>query len=127
MEEGRDFHSRNPVFLGYLDFAEEQFKNRGGRQCDLAKLDAAGVEFAVVSIGFGCYFQLGPKEFIRAGDDDWLLRRQLERIDLVLDTIDAALGPATPTPAPPRKGEGKAEAPSAAALRTAPSPAAWGG
>jgi very-short-patch-repair endonuclease len=27
-------------------------------------------------------------------------------IHVVLDTIDAELGPATPTPAPPRKGEG---------------------
>jgi very-short-patch-repair endonuclease len=34
-------------------------------------------------------------------------REVMTAIDTVLDTIRAALGPATPTPAPPRKGEGK--------------------
>ena len=86
-KDARTFHRKLPVFLGYLDFAEEQFRPRGGIQCDLEKLEMAGVRTAVVSIGFGCYFQLGPCDYVRAGPDDWLLARQLNRIDRVLAAI----------------------------------------
>lgn len=85
--EAADLHRRIPLFLGYLNFAAEQFLATGGRQCDLAKLDAAGVRTMVVSIGFGCYFQTGPQEFTLAGSDDWLREHQLRRIDEVVATI----------------------------------------
>lgn len=87
MDEARAIHRELPVFIGYLDFSLEQFRESGGIQCDIEKLDAAGVRYAVVSIGYGCYFQIGPGEYVLAGPDEWLFERMLERVDWVADTI----------------------------------------
>ncbi|MCE9603656.1 MAG: dipeptidase [Planctomycetia bacterium] len=86
--EAKALHREIPVFIGYLNFAQEQFRADGGRQCDLTKLDAAGVKTFVASIGFGCYFQTGPRQYELAGSNDWLLERQLSRIDDVVATIE---------------------------------------
>ena len=80
-------HRTIPLFLGYLNFAGEQFQASGGKQCDLAKLDAAGVRTMVVSIGFGCYFVTGPREYTLAGPDEWLREQQLKRIDDVVAAV----------------------------------------
>lgn len=91
--EARALHRRIPVFIGYCVFHAEQFLVRGGTQCDLEKLDAAGVRTFVASVGFGYggpnqpYFQIGPREFVMAGSDDWLLERQLKRIDELVAAI----------------------------------------
>lgn len=93
LDEARALHRRIPVFLGYCVFHAEQFLVRGGTQCDLEKLDAAGVRTFVASVGFGYgspnqpYFQIGPREFVMAGPDDWLLERQLKRIDELVAAI----------------------------------------
>jgi membrane dipeptidase len=87
LEQAKDLHRRIPVFMGYLDFTPEQFQPTGGIQCDTEKMDAAGVREVAVSIGYGCYFATGQKEYVIAGSDEWLLERQLGRIDWVLDTL----------------------------------------
>ena len=87
IDEARAIHRNLPVFMGYLDFSLEQFRESGGVQCDMEKLDAAGVRYAAVSIGYGCYFQIGPGEVVLAGSDQWLFERMLERVDWVADTI----------------------------------------
>lgn len=93
LEEARALHRRIPVFLGYCVFHPEQFQAKGGKQCDLDKLDAAGVRTFVTSVGFGYgspsspYFQTGPREYLLAGPDEWLLQRQLRRIDELVAAI----------------------------------------
>ncbi len=87
LAEAQALHRRIPVFLGYCNFSSEQFAATGGRQCDLGKLDAAGVRTLVASIGFGCYFQTGPRSYELAGPDEWVLEQQLKRIDDVVATI----------------------------------------
>jgi microsomal dipeptidase-like Zn-dependent dipeptidase len=93
LAEARALHRKIPVFLGYCVFHAEQFQAKDGRQCDLEKLDTAGVRTFVASVGFGYgsprqpYFQTGPREYALAGSDEWLRRRQLERIDELVTTI----------------------------------------
>jgi membrane dipeptidase len=93
LREARALHHRIPVFLGYCVFHPEQFKPRGGKQSDLEKFDAAGVRTFIASVGFGYgspeqpYLQTGPHEYALAGSDDWLLQRQLKRIDELVAAI----------------------------------------
>lgn len=93
LEEARTLHRRIPVFLGYCVFHPEQFQPKGGKQCDLEKLSAAGVRTFLASVGFGYgspsspYFRTGPRDFELAGPDDWLRERQLQRIDELVATI----------------------------------------
>jgi microsomal dipeptidase-like Zn-dependent dipeptidase len=87
LQQARQLHQRLPIFIGYFDSCDEPFMASGGRQADLEKEDASGIRFFVASIGFGCYFQIGPNEYALAGDDQWLLKRQLERMDYLLNNI----------------------------------------
>jgi membrane dipeptidase len=95
LEQARALHRSIPVLLGYCVFHHEQFQPRDGRQCDLEKLDAAGVRTLVASVGFGYrgpnqpHFQIGPRHYVMAGPDEWLLARQLKRIDELRTTIEA--------------------------------------
>jgi membrane dipeptidase len=81
------------VFLGYCVFHPEQFQASGGVQCDLEKLQDAGVRTFLTSVGFGYgaasspYFRYGPRDYALAGPDDWLLERQLKRIDELVAAI----------------------------------------
>jgi len=88
LEQARALHEALPVFVGYFDHCDEPFLPSGGTQADLEKLDAAGIRTFVASIGFGCYFQTGPREYELAGPPEWLLERQIERIDYVLNNIE---------------------------------------
>ena len=83
LAEALALHEQIPVFVGYFNSAQEQFWPTGGRQCDLQKLDRAGVQNFVASVGSGAYFQTGVRQFQLAGPDDWLLQRQLQGIDRV--------------------------------------------
>ena len=67
LDHARDLHRRLPVFLGYVDYDDEALVPDGGTYIDLAKLQAAGVHTLVASIGFGCYFQTGPRDYHLAG------------------------------------------------------------
>jgi membrane dipeptidase len=93
LEQARALHRRLPVFLGYCVFHPEQFQASGGRQSDLEKFAAAGVRTFLASVGFGYgsplspYFRTGPREFELAGPDEWLLQRQLRRIDELVAAI----------------------------------------
>jgi len=87
-EQACDLHARLPVVLGYLNSCDEPFKVSDGHQSDLEKLDAAGIRLFVASIGFGCYFQIGPNEYAMAGPDEWILQHQLRRIDYLLANIE---------------------------------------
>ncbi|MCE9604347.1 MAG: dipeptidase [Planctomycetia bacterium] len=95
LEQAEKLHRAIPVFLGYCVFHPEQFQARGGRQCDLEKLAAAGVRTFIASVGFGYrgpnqpYFQIGPRNYVMAGSDEWLLERQLKRIDELRSAIEA--------------------------------------
>ena len=90
-----ELHRQIPVFLGYCVFHPEQFQASGGKQCDLEKLRAAGVRTFLASVGFGYgaasspYFRFGPRDYALAGPDDWLLERQLKRIDELVAAIQA--------------------------------------
>ena len=87
LEEALALHQEMPVFMGYFNSAREQFRAAGGVQCDLAKLDRAGVRSFVASVGTGSYFQTGVRQFHLAGPDEWLLQKQLEGIDRVASWI----------------------------------------
>jgi microsomal dipeptidase-like Zn-dependent dipeptidase len=93
LRDARDLHRKIPVFLGYCVFHPEQFQPRGGRQSDLEKFDAAGVRTFIASVGFGYgsplqpYLQIGPHEYVLAGSDEWLLQRQLKRIEELVAAI----------------------------------------
>ncbi len=87
LNQAIDLHQRLPIFLGYVDYDDELLAGCGGIYIDLAKLQAAGVRTLVASIGFGCYFQTGPRAYHLAGPDDWVLNHQLNRIDHVVDTV----------------------------------------
>ena len=87
LDQALGLHDELPVFVGYFNFSSETFREGGGVQSDLGKLDAAGVRCLVASIGYGCYFQTGPRDYRLAGPDEWLLRKQLERIETVTRTI----------------------------------------
>ena len=87
LDQALGLHKEMPVFVGYFNFSSETFRESGGVQSDLGKLDAAGVRCLVASIGYGCYFQTGPREYQLAGPNEWLFEKQLERIETVTRTI----------------------------------------
>lgn len=89
LPEAKAIHWDAPVFLGYVNFDDSPFLPRGGRQADLEKLEAAGVRTWVASIGFGCYFQTGPEDFVLAGSNEWLREQQFWRVEYVSDKIRA--------------------------------------
>ena len=79
MEVAWDIHRRVPVCASYFEMYgyDSLFADEGGPQCDLGKLDAAGVR------AFGCalanggvhYFQTGPDELEVAGPPEWACER----------------------------------------------------
>lgn len=87
LKRAQALHRRLPIFVGYFNFDSETFRENGGSQSDFGKLDEAGVRTLVVSIGYGCYFQTGRGQYELAGPDDWLLGKQLERVDAVVKTV----------------------------------------
>jgi len=87
IDDALALHRELPVFVGYFNFSSETYQESGGRQSDLEKLHAAGVRCLVASIGYGCYFQTGPREYQLAGPDEWLLEKQLGRIEMVVETV----------------------------------------
>jgi len=87
IDDALALHRELPVVIGYFNFSGETFQESGGHQSDLGKLDDAGVRCLVASIGYGCYFQTGPRDYELAGPDEWLLEKQLERIDMVVRTV----------------------------------------
>jgi membrane dipeptidase len=88
LEPALALHAGLPLVVAYFDHCDEPFMAAGGRFADCAKLDAANIRHFVCSIGFGCYFATGPDSYALAGPDDWLLARQLERVDFVLNNIE---------------------------------------
>ncbi len=87
LDQARDLHRRLPVFLGYVDYDDEALAPDGGTYIDLAKLCAAGVHTLVASIGFGCYFQTGPRDYHLAGPATWVLEHQVRRIAHVVNAV----------------------------------------
>ena len=87
LDQARDLHRLLPVFLGYVDYDDEALTPDGGTYIDLAKLRAAGVHTLVASIGFGCYFQTGPRDYHLAGPPSWVLEHQVRRIAHVVNAV----------------------------------------
>ena len=87
LDQALDLHRRLPVFLGYVDYDDEALAPDGGTYIDLAKLCAAGVHTLVASIGFGCYFQTGQRDYHLAGPATWVLEHQVRRIAHVVNAV----------------------------------------
>lgn len=75
IEAARDLHRRIPVTAPYFEMYgyDSLFAEGGGRQCDLEKLDDAGVRTFGIALANGgpTYFQIGPGEFDVAGPPEW--------------------------------------------------------
>jgi microsomal dipeptidase-like Zn-dependent dipeptidase len=84
-------HRRLPVAAPYFEYYgyDSLFKERGGAQCDLEKLDAAHVRAFGIALANGSagYFQVGPDEFLPAGDADWAFERLLRNWDAAITNI----------------------------------------
>ena len=84
---------RVPVFVPYIEFYgyASLFLRAGGRQCDLGKLDAAGIRtFGIaVAIGGVTYFQIGPQEYEVAGPPEWALERLRSDFDGAMREVQA--------------------------------------
>jgi membrane dipeptidase len=87
-EEAKALHRKIPVFLGHLNYADGTFMPAGEAQCDLVKLKAAGIRALVVSTGYVGCLQTGPDEYVPAGPTEWVLEKQWERIDEVVQEIE---------------------------------------
>ena len=87
-----EIHRTLPVAAGYFEYYgyDSLFKAAGAAQCDLEKLDAANIRafgIALTNGGAG-YFEVGPNEFLPAGDPDWAFERLLRTYDAALaDTL----------------------------------------
>ena len=84
-------HRRLPVTAPYFEYYgyDSLFRERGAPQCDLEKLDAANVRafgIALANGGAG-YFQLGPEDFLPAGDANWGFDRLLRNFDAALADV----------------------------------------
>ena len=86
-----DLHRRLPVAAPYFEYYgyDSLFKERGGAQCDLEKLDAAHVRAFGIALANGSagYFQVGPEEFLPAGDADWAFERLLRNWDAAIENV----------------------------------------
>ena len=85
LAQAKDIHRRVPVIAPYFEFYgyDSLFKQSGGVQCDLEKLDAAGVRTfgCAVANGGPSYFQISANEYEIAGPAEWVLealRRKFE-------------------------------------------------
>jgi len=89
IEHARDIHRRVPGVAAYLEMYgyDSLFAERGGRQCDLEKLDAAGIRTFGCALANGgvSYFQVGPEEFDVAGPPEWARENLRTLYDAALD------------------------------------------
>ncbi|MEI8309205.1 MAG: membrane dipeptidase [Verrucomicrobiota bacterium] len=83
-----EVHRRLPVAAGYFEYYgyDSLFREEGAAYCDLAKLDAAHVRVFGIALANGGagYFDVGPDEFLPAGDADWAFERLLRFYDAAL-------------------------------------------
>jgi microsomal dipeptidase-like Zn-dependent dipeptidase len=86
-----DLHRRLPVTAPYFEYYgyDSLFKERGAPQCDLEKLDAAHMRALGIALANGGagYFQVGPEEFLPAGDADWAFERLLRNFDAAMEDV----------------------------------------
>lgn len=91
LESAREIHARVGAAAPYFEYYgyDSLFAESGGAQCDLEKLDDAGIRtFGIaVSNGNRSYFQIGPNRFDVAGSNDWARQRVLGHFRRTLDEI----------------------------------------
>jgi microsomal dipeptidase-like Zn-dependent dipeptidase len=91
LPQARALHQRLPVTVPYFEYYgyDSLFKERGAAQCDLEKLDAAHVRVFGIALANGGagYFQIGPNEYLPAGDADWAFDRLLRNFDAARETV----------------------------------------
>lgn len=79
IEHARELHARLPVTAAYLEYYgyESLFAESGGRQCDLEKLDAAGLKLFGCALANGgpTYFQVSADNFEVAGPPEWAFEK----------------------------------------------------
>jgi len=91
IEQAQALHREIPVFASYFEFYgyDSLFKEGGGVQCDLEKLDAAGIRTFGIAVANGgpAYFQVGPDDFETAGPPEWALENLRCRFDEAMRDI----------------------------------------
>lgn len=91
LPQARALHQRLPVAAAYFEYYgyDSLFKERGGAQCDLEKLDAAHVRTFGIALanGGGPTLAVGPGEVLPIGDSDWALARLIRLYDAAMAHI----------------------------------------
>ena len=79
IDHARELHARLPVAAAYLEYYgyDTLFAETGGEQCDLEKLDAAGVRLFGCALANGgpTYFQVSADNYEVAGPPEWALEK----------------------------------------------------
>ena len=85
LAEARALHRETPVFVPYIEHYGGVFKASGQRQCDVEKLDAAGIRTFGAAVGHGPHaLGIGPGEVGIMAPDDLLYERVNQKIDRLL-------------------------------------------
>lgn len=85
LAEATALHRATPVFVPYIEHYGGVFKPGGQRQCDVEKLDAAGIRTFGAAVGHGPHaLAIGPGEVGIMAPDDLLYDRLNQRIDKLL-------------------------------------------
>jgi membrane dipeptidase len=90
LDQALALHRRLPVTAAYFEYYgyDSLFKDSGAPQCDLEKLDAAGVRAFGIAVANGGGPTLavgpGPQEVRPAGDADWAFERLLRLYDAAM-------------------------------------------
>lgn len=91
LDQARGLHRRIPVIMPYLEYYgySSLFDERGGAQCDLEKLDAAGIRAFGIALTNGgvTYFEVGPNEYEVAGPPEWAYERTKKNFDAALKDV----------------------------------------
>ncbi len=86
LPEARALHREIPVFVPYIEHYGGVFKPSGQRQCDVEKLDAAGIRVFGAAVGHGPHaLAIGPGEVGIMAPDDLLHERLTQKLRKLLD------------------------------------------
>jgi|GEM_PF-2153563 len=92
LDQAQAIHRKIPVAAPYFEYYgyDSLFAETGAAQCDLEKMDAAGMRALGIALANGgaSYFEIGPNEFLPAGDADWAFENLLRNFDTALATIE---------------------------------------
>jgi microsomal dipeptidase-like Zn-dependent dipeptidase len=91
LERAREIHQRVGAAAPYFEYYgyDSLFKESGGAQCDLEKLDDAGIRAFGIAVGNGnrSYFQVGPNQYEVAGNSEWARARILKEFRRNIEEI----------------------------------------